>query len=420
MAKKPLVIVTRSTFTKAFGQGYEASGDELTAALADQSDVPLSEAMATVDRIVSVLSREAGPDGVMVAPRDQVASLYQSFVSEHASTSNKLSPLPAGGYEATYDPNDVKWVTRAGVGWIRQHLKIGRYKWEDKPAPVETIKEQCRLAVLSDWGTGLYGAPECSKSIVGDGQFDWIFHLGDVYYSGTEKEMQEQFLDHWPKVNRATTRCLNGNHEMYSKGTAYFRLLPTFGQTGSYFALANQHWLLIGLDTAYTDHRLHGNQPEWLYELLGRYDGRKAVLFTHHQPFSLVEDPADRLIGQLSTMLEQKRIFAWYWGHEHRCVIHDRHPVWQMHGRCVGHSGFPEFRHKSLGPPPATPTFVRAQRRGLITPGGLLLDGPNRWVAGHEGEYSPHGYVVLELDGPRLIEEYYEAGGTLLHRQTLE
>ena len=50
-------------------------------------------------------------------------------------------------------------------------------------------------------------------------------------------------------------RALNGNHEMYSGGFGYFKLiLPAFEQDSSYFALQNEHWLLVGLDTAYVDH----------------------------------------------------------------------------------------------------------------------------------------------------------------------
>jgi hypothetical protein len=33
---------------------------------------------------------------------------------------------------------------------------------------------------------------------------------------------------------------------------------PEFGQTSSYFALRNDHWILVGLKTSYDDHDLHG------------------------------------------------------------------------------------------------------------------------------------------------------------------
>ena len=39
----------------------------------------------------------------------------------------------------------------------------------------------------------------------------------------------------------------------------------------------------------------------------------------------LPDDPAKR-----------KKIFAWYWGHEHRCALYDQHPKWGVFGRCIG------------------------------------------------------------------------------------
>jgi hypothetical protein len=55
--------------------------------------------------------------------------------------------------------------------------------------------------------------------------------------------------------------CLDGNHEMYARGFAYFdRILPALGpmlhgkpcaQKASFFCLENEYWRIIGLDTAY-------------------------------------------------------------------------------------------------------------------------------------------------------------------------
>jgi hypothetical protein len=57
-----------------------------------------------------------------------------------------------------------------------------------------------RVGLLGHWGTRLYGAPVSVRSIERDGRYDLLLHLGEVYYSGTEKEVQELFLDRWPKV----------------------------------------------------------------------------------------------------------------------------------------------------------------------------------------------------------------------------
>ena len=39
-------------------------------------------------------------------------------------------------------------------------------------------------------------------------------HLGDVYYSGTEDEVQERFLNVWPTTAGKRTVAVNSNHEI--------------------------------------------------------------------------------------------------------------------------------------------------------------------------------------------------------------
>ena len=151
-----------------------------------------------------------------------------------------------------------------------------------------------------------------------------LLHLGDVYYSGTSKEVKQRFLDVWPSRNGAINRALNSNHEMYSGGEAYFDdTLPKFGQEGSYFAFQNEHWTLVGLDVAYRDHDIDDQQVEWLKEILAKAGDRKVVLFSHHQLYSHFESQGTKLWSHpgFGAILRSKRIFAWYWGHEHRCSI---------------------------------------------------------------------------------------------------
>ena len=75
-------------------------------------------------------------------------------------------------------------------------------------------------------------------------------HLGDVYYAGTEDEVNERFSDDWPKNVSEHSWALNSNHEMYSGGYGYFKItLKKFGQPASYFCLRNSNWQIIGLDT---------------------------------------------------------------------------------------------------------------------------------------------------------------------------
>jgi hypothetical protein len=47
-------------------------------------------------------------------------------------------------------------------------------------------------------------------------------------------------------------------------------------------------------------------------------------------------------------------------------------------------------------------------------PGGLVLDGPNPYVAGHEHDHAPNGYVTIELRDDEFWEGFHAADGTLL------
>jgi hypothetical protein len=44
-------------------------------------------------------------------------------------------------------------------------------------------------------------------------------------------------------------------------------------------------------------------------------------------------------------------------------------------------------------------------------PACTAMDGPNKWIVGHQGKYVAHGYLTLEFDGPTLRESYRDAEG---------
>jgi hypothetical protein len=204
---------------------------------------------------------------------------------------------------------------------------------------------------------------------------------------------------------------------MYSGGVGLFRhTLPRFHQSATHFAVQTDHWLLVGLDTGYALHDLYGDQVAWLDRILAEADGRRLILFTHHQPFSLLQRrQGPKLVTKLAPLLQRQRVFAWYWGHEHRCVLYDRHPAWQMVGRCVGNGGFPAYRDDLRHCPEdrGDPRWRRVDGRNLI-PGGAVLDVPNPdpALAGKPREYGEHGYVSLSFDGPHLFETVHRSDGT--------
>ncbi|MGI8783005.1 MAG: metallophosphoesterase family protein [Acidobacteriota bacterium] len=354
---------------------------------------------------------------VMVTAQDQTASLLQTFLASRARRAGKLEPVDSGALEAKFDNHDV-------LGWMGSFFsfwkKIRPHKLLAAAAQPDTVSNQLRVALFGDWGTGLYGAPVTARSIAQDGKgYQLLLHLGDVYYSGDDGEIRDRLLKTWPRVSGALNRTLNANHEMYTGGKAYFtRALPEFKQKASYFALQNDFWTLIGLDSAHKDHDLAGDQVAWLEAILRKSGNRRTILFSHHQPYSLLDDQGPQLTMKLAALLDGNKIFAWYWGHEHRCVLYDRHPMWGLLGRCIGHGGFPYFRDKQLGAVPSSPKWKTLEGKNMV-PGAIVLDGPNPYVEGHEKKYGPQGYVTLEFQDEHLNEIVNDADGTVLHERQI-
>jgi hypothetical protein len=350
-------------------------------------------------------------NGVLFSPTSKYGALLQSFVMENRTS---VAPLPNGEtLEAKFDSKDPGWLA---TFW--QMVKDAKkFDWKQPPPDPEIVPQfasSARVAVFGDWGTGLYGAPVIASSITNDKHdIQMLLHLGDVYYSGTQQEFKSRFSNEWPKRPGAIHRALNGNHEMYSGGQPYFDALQQapFFQPSTYFAYQNEDWILACLDTAYEEHNLTDDQVSWLNNIVTKATPKqKIVLFSHHQPFSLLSGQGIHLQVKLGNLLTGAKIFAWYWGHEHECVIYDKHPDWNMYGRCIGHGGMPEFRPAALGDTVASRRMRRFEKTPK-SPGAYVLDGPNEYIVGEEDKYTPHGYVTLLFDGPKLTEYYHDPDG---------
>jgi hypothetical protein len=225
----------------------------------------------------------------------------------------------------------------------------------------------------------------------------------------------QRLVTDWPKRdNKTVNRTLNGNHEMYSGGQGYFDALKKFfNQSSSCFAMQNSSWILAGLDTAYTDGDLDPIQLNWLKSVVDSAGTRKLILFSHHQPFSQLDTQGPKLQQKLQDFLSKQRIHAWYWGHEHRLMVYDPHRIWGFKGRCVGHGGYPAFRDDLPGAGGNLYQWIRMTEQSFV-PAAKMLDGPNFWVAQDPLHYSPHGYAVLEFDGPNCREIFRTADGIAL------
>jgi len=203
--------------------------------------------------ILSYLQKQAPPQ----APRAKVESLAPARYPLLAAFSPKRA---------------LKW------GWEYLSHRIGprhpflTYAKSDADQGIYQLEggDEIRIALAGDWATGTDEAA-CVAALIDEFAPHYSIHLGDVYYVGSRHEVEEKFLgiDNpnngydpclWPAGSRGSF-ALNGNHEMYARGYAYFdRMLPRLGlrtdgkpqgQKASYFCLENDHWRIIALDTGY-------------------------------------------------------------------------------------------------------------------------------------------------------------------------
>jgi hypothetical protein len=196
---------------------------------------------------------------------------------------------------------------------------------------------------------------------------------------------------------------LCGNHDLYHGPEAYLAALKVLRQPGRFFLIKTPHWRIAALDTslgsaraARDDGKLDDTQFEWLKEQLA--DKRKGdlILMSHHFIISGWDTPAKSLRGQLAK-LARDHVFAWYWGHEHRCACYDK-GTWGFYGASVGNGAFlQEWTKPSDATMPATWSGGDSRCScSEITP----------------DLYWPHGFLELELSKDKIEETYHLDDGT--------
>lgn len=280
----------------------------------------------------------------------------------------------------------------------------------------DRLPEDATVVLIADWGTGQDAAKALLKRAASRTP-DVVIHLGDVYYSGTQTEVQNYFYAIWqstlgiPKVAwgqkltdltaKPATFHLPGNHDMYSGGAPYYAVIDMLGQPASYFSLRNKYWQLLAMDTSYHDSNprtvtdatsVDDKEIVWIKDKVNNAGGRKTVLLSHHQLFTAFEEIGGSAVNQKMLPQVQEiltKLTAWLWGHEHNMVIYKRYL--DVLGRCIGHGAFPV----SSKPP------VDAKRNADVPLENVSLScDPN-------GFYR-HGYVLMKLNGPNAHLSYIQ------------
>lgn len=287
-------------------------------------------------------------------------------------------PMPPKYQFPGYDPNEIAikpgmqkyekypdapaWVLTAAMAWVwrRFHSKppfIRHSNGNKFIYPLGT--EPKKLALFSDWANGYYHAAYIAKHVT-DVAPDYVFHLGDVYYTGRKFEVRDYLekpleKDILPKI---PFFALNANHEMESWGTYYFDFLKkkrTSGgqngfveqpQEGSYFCLQANHYQVIGIDTAFFKEGRHRDSQTqaWLADRLaeGKANNQINILLSQNGPYNKgSEEPASLLRKDLDTVREN--IDLWFWGDHHYAALYDEGTEAPFYGSCIGHGGYPYY-----------------------------------------------------------------------------
>lgn len=315
-----------------------------------------------------------------------------------------------------YELLDLGW-SEAVIEWLAHLFDKATFGTDPPRDPIPSMPESTTIALAGDWGAETTWPPtkkiaDLIKHLINDHAPDFTIHLGDVYYVGTKPAEASQLVDSWPRGSIASF-ALNSNHEMYDGGFGLFDVAykeafnqnPNTGQPThtSYFALENQHWILVGLDSAYyaseldmyMTGKLNQGQIDWLKQVADQAGDRKIIVLSHHPGLPETGSPQETLWSQVRGALSSAGPAYWYWGHIHEAIVYNAQDG--VLGRCAGHGSIPYGAASEL---------VGPQQEGVVDWYETKLandpDVPMRVL---------NGFVHLRLDGPILTEEFIGENG---------
>jgi hypothetical protein len=363
-------------------------GSSEWAACRDQVVAELQEAeeWAAREDAIEAHVDEAPPTdtdhGPEYLPSNQTLALFQSAMDEEIERGARR-----------LHGRDPRWLTTV-VHRLRTRF-TGKVPFVEHAALTDfraELPERCRVVLVSDWGTGNHHSAAVAQRIRATDP-DHVVHLGDIYYSGTPREVQRNFFDVWRAhgPSRARYWALNANHDMYCGGSG---TSSTCCQRSASPRATSPRQRALAIRGA--RHGVRRSQPHAAAGGVARCTARRparSVLLTHHHLVSPFRKPGYRLGGWLRPFMTAGRIDAWFWGHDHYLI-----EFGDMHGvkcRCIGHGGVP---HRV---PPTRYRYDVDVRR------------IERRAAPGDPAHGISGFALLTFEGPALHIAYVdEAGGT--------
>lgn len=399
---KPLDVNALMSPAQAIGQSL-TSGQSVTASTFAALQPQAAVAPATAGAAVVV----------------DCAKVAAEFLWAEITGNKQSSDLYAG--ELKYAECDALGWAECLATYLASKAAAGTLPYRPNQDVVLPLPTNATIAIIGDWGTGDDVAINLLKQVA-TFKPDILLHLGDVYYSGTQSEAQNNFVAICQQVLGAKTPLFSlcGNHDMYSGGDGYYWLIDHIGQKSSYFCLQNDDWLFLAMDTGYNDHNpltvntnmtalvnLPGwSEANWHLNKIRQAGKRRIAAFSHHQlfsPFSSVGSLNDQpyaynphLYADFLSIIS--KIDIWFWGHEHTLALYDPY-MGLTRGRCVGASAVPVFTNQQK--------YATAAGLATFQNAPMPTWNPSA-ILGDNGTDYNNGFAILTLKGPTATVNYYQ------------
>jgi hypothetical protein len=248
-----------------------------------------------------------------------------------------------------------------------------------------------QVALMADFGVGQYHSRLIARQLEAK-RYPYVFHLGDIYYAGTEAELQRNYADVLARtMEQSLLFSMPENHELYSGGFAWQSFLQQHRgqilQEGSYFCVRYAKHQIIGLDVNWNRRQRFDYEVgrAWLDGVLAGHEDLTTILLTGSAPFEYGKPDSKPLYDDLAHWHRQGRFALWFWGDDHYGALFKRVPGRaDFVGSCIGHAGFPGDRMAG-----GKPSFVDLE----------WLEEEPRFPAGYDlrDDLGNNGWVELTL-----------------------
>lgn len=236
----------------------------------------------------------------------------------------------------------------------------------------EVVNGAIEVALFADNGNGLHTSHAIANQIVKSG-LPYAFHLGDVYYGGTEQQFEKYFAGPlWPMLDKTELFMITGNHEMYARGEFFNRMIRNKArekphrqrQGAEMYRLRGPNFQIIGLDTMFVgwnagQPRVHDYLDESRLNILRSWLNDRpddlTIVLTSNEAWDKGSKKPTRLYESLRGTIAG-RVDLWFWGNVHYAALYDMwpfadtgNPLRRMVTSCIGHGGYPFYTEKSVG-----------------------------------------------------------------------